>query len=137
MSNDSSAIPIHKYFSRQEYLKGREVHYPLTEEMEANLIKLMKALNPIREAYGKVLTITSGYRTPAGNAAAGGAKKSNHMLCLACDFKDTDGKFAAWCLENLALLEEHGVYIESPEHTKGWLHMQIVPPRSGNRVFIP
>lgn len=133
----SNAIPIHKYFSRNEYLKGREVYYPLTEEMERNLIKLMKALNPVREAYGKALTISSGYRTPNGNAEAGGAKKSNHLLCLACDFKDTDGKFGEWCMANLALLEEHGLYMEALSHTPGWVHLQFSSPKSGNRVFIP
>ncbi len=128
---------IHRYFSRAEYLKGREVYYPLTEEMEANLIKLLKAINPIREAYGKGLIITSGYRSPADNAAARGAKKSNHLMCLAVDFKDTDGKFAEWCLAHLDLLEQHGLYMEDPAYTKGWAHLQYAKPASGNRVFKP
>lgn len=134
---NNSIIPIHKYFSRQECLKGREVYYPLTEEMERNLIKLLNALNPLREAYGKPLQISSLYRTPAGNAEAGGAKKSNHLLCLACDFKDTDGKFGEWCEANLDLLEKHGLYMEARSHTPGWTHLQAKAPNSGNRIFLP
>lgn len=130
-------MDIHKYFSRNEYLKGREVYYPLTEEMEQNLIKLLKALNPIREAYGKALTISSGYRPSAINASVGGAKKSNHLLCLACDFKDTDGAFGKWCLANLELLEKHGLYMEDLASTKGWVHLQAKAPKSGNRIFLP
>ena len=135
------SIPLNKYFSRQEYLKGREVYYPLTEEMEQNLVKLMNALNPIREAYGKGLVITSGYRSPSDNERVGGAKKSNHMLCLACDFKDNDEAFGKWCMANLDLLEKHGLYMESLTATHAgknkWVHLQAVSPRSGNRVFIP
>lgn len=132
MNND-----IYRFFSRAEYLKGREVYYPLNEEMEANLIKLMKALNPIREAYGKPLSIVSGYRSPSDNERAGGAKKSNHLMCLACDFKDTDGKFAEWCLTHLDLLEQNGLYMEDPASTKNWIHLQFKKPASGNRVFKP
>jgi hypothetical protein len=105
--------------------------------MEQNLIKLMNALNPIREAYGKGLIISSGYRDPGTNERAGGAKKSNHMLCLACDFKDTDGKFGEWCMDNLELLEKHGLYMEAKSATPTWLHLQVVSPRSGNRIFLP
>lgn len=135
------SIPLHKYFSRAEYLKGREVYYPLTEEMEQNLIKLLTALNPIREAYGKGLIVSSGYRDPGTNERVGGSKKSNHMMCLACDFKDNDEAFGKWCMENLALLEEHGLYMESLTVTHAgknkWVHLQKAPTKSGNRVFMP
>lgn len=136
MSND-----LYRYFSRKECLKGREVYYPLTEEMESNLVKLLKCLNKLREAYGKPMFITSLYRPANINAAVGGAKKSNHLLCLACDFNDPDGKLAEWCMDNLDIIEECGLYLEHPSATKtengGWLHAQCVSPKSGNRVFYP
>lgn len=120
-----------------DILRGRDAAAPLDATQKQNLAKLLLALNkfftkcPLRRA------VTSGYRPPAINAAAGGAKKSNHMACLACDFEDKDGELDKWCLANLSVLEECGLYLESPDHTPGWTHLQAVPPKSGNRVFIP
>lgn len=116
---------------------GREVAHPLTPELEANLERLLTALNAFRKAYGKPMVVSSGYRPAAINASVGGAKASNHVVCLACDFRDTDGALAAWCLSRLEVLESCGLWIESPALTAGWIHLQAVPPRSGARVFRP
>jgi len=42
---------------------------------------------PVRRMWDAPLTIVSGYRTPATNRAAGGAKKSQHMAGLALDVR--------------------------------------------------
>ncbi len=123
--------------SRDEVLMGRDKAYPLTQDLEENLDTLLRALNKFRALYGKPMVVSSGYRPGPFNAAAHGAAHSNHMVCMACDFHDSDGSFAAWCLRNLNLLEEAGVWLEDPRYTHGWVHLQAVPPRSGNRVFIP
>lgn len=123
--------------TRDEILMGRDKNAPLTEDMEGNLTMLLDALNRFRASYGKPMIVTSGYRPPAINAAVGGARKSNHMLCLAADFRDTDGSLDAYCMKNIDLLEACGLWIEDPKSTPGWCHMQAVPPRSGARVFKP
>lgn len=124
--------------TRNEILMGREKDAPLTGIMEVNLEKLLRAVNKFRAVYGKPMKVTSGYRPAAINATVpGAAKKSNHMACLAVDFADSDGKLAEYCLNNLKLLEEFGIWLEDPAFTKGWVHMQVVPPRSGNRIFKP
>ena len=46
---------------------------------------LVVLLQAIREHFGKPITITSGYRTAAHNAAVGGAKSSQHLLGRAAD----------------------------------------------------
>lgn len=125
----------YKYFTREEYTKGRDKDYPLSAEQEANMDKLLKTLDQFREAYGKALVISSGYRPAAVNASVGGAKKSNHIMCLAVDFVDKDGSLDEWCLQNLDVLERLGLYLESPLHTPNWCHVQLKPTR--NRVFIP
>lgn len=123
--------------TRDEILMGRDKQAPLTGLMEVNLRKLLKAINKLRDAYGKPMIVSSGYRPAAINATIpGAAKKSNHMACLAVDLADS-GKLAEYCLNNLKLLEEFGLWMEDPAHTKGWVHLQCVPPRSGNRVFKP
>ena len=48
---------------------------------------LTVVLQCIREHFGKPVTITSGYRIPAHNAAVGGAKSSQHLLGKAADIR--------------------------------------------------
>lgn len=121
--------------TRKEVLMGRDKDHPLTEVQENNLGRLLAALNIVRRAYGKPLTVSSGYRPAAVNAAVGGAKRSAHMTCEACDFSDPDKKFAEWCQANVDVLIRAGLYLESPAHTPGWVHLQIRPTK--NRIFIP
>ena len=48
---------------------------------------LVLLLQCIREHFGKPVTIISGYRTAAHNAAVGGAKSSQHLLGRAADLR--------------------------------------------------
>lgn len=64
---------------------------------------LVVLLQCIREHFGKPITITSGYRTAAHNAAVGGAKSSQHLLGRAADIQvqDTDPLAVAAYAESL------------------------------------
>lgn len=121
--------------TRSEILKGREVAHPLSPLLESNLEQLLIGLNKFREKYGKPMTCTSGYRVAAQNASIGGAKKSAHLTCEAADFADKDGKLAMYCLQNVKVLEECGLYMENPAKTKGWVHLQTRETK--NRIFNP
>jgi hypothetical protein len=126
--------------TKAEILMGRDKLYPeeYTKEISDNIDKLLKCVNYLRQAYGAPMTVSSGWRPAAVNAATpNAAKKSNHMLGLAVDFKDKDGTLDAWCMSHQALLLSFGLYLEHPDSTIGWCHLQCVPPKSGKRVFIP
>lgn len=57
-----------------------------TTEVSAQLSNLVThVLDPLREMYGKPITVNSGYRCPKLNAAVGGAKSSQHMRGEAAD----------------------------------------------------
>ena len=82
--------------------------------------------------------VSSGWRPPAVNKATpGAALRSKHMTGHAIDIYDPDGDLDEWCLNHLHALESLGLYLEHPSATKGWCHLQTLPPRSGNRVFYP
>jgi uncharacterized protein YcbK (DUF882 family) len=121
--------------TRKEILMGRDTAYPLSPQLEDNLNKLLRAVNLVRAAYGKPMTVSSGYRPGTYNVKAGGAQLSAHLFCMACDFSDADGQLAAWCLAHLSLLEQAGLWMENPERTKGWVHLDIRPRKK--RVFDP
>ena len=60
--------------------------YPL-EWIQDRLYPLCRVLEVVRANLGnKPITIVSGFRSPAYNAAVGGARKSRHMQGDACDF---------------------------------------------------
>jgi uncharacterized protein YcbK (DUF882 family) len=110
--------------------------------IDSNLRVLCERLNKVRAAWGRPMIVTSGLRDAAQQAdliKAGKSKatKSMHLVGLAADIADPDGALGRWCLSNAKLLESIGLWMEHPDHTPGWVHMQASPPRSGNRFFIP
>ena len=48
---------------------------------------LVELLEQLRAHFGKAVTITSGYRTPAHNAKAGGSRFSQHLYGRAADIR--------------------------------------------------
>lgn len=117
--------------TKDEILRGQSC----SPELEENLSALLKTLNKFREVYGKPMIVTSGYRSPEHNKAIGGSAKSAHLTCQAADFRDYTRELANYCLENLPLLESLGLWIEDPEATPTWVHLQIRPTKK--RVFKP
>lgn len=107
-------------------------------ETAANLAKLLTIMNVIRTAYGKPMTVTSGLRSDADQKRINPkAPKSNHIKGLAVDISDPHGEVWAWCMTNMKLMEEQGIYFEDKNATPTWVHFQIVPPKSGKRIFKP
>jgi uncharacterized protein YcbK (DUF882 family) len=115
--------------SKAEILMGRDVEYAAdyTEEISNNIDKLLVPLNQFRELYGKPMIVTSGWRPASVNAKVGGASHSNHCEGLACDFKDADGKLDEFAqeLDKSGKLKELGLWLEKPEKTPGWMHLDI------------
>ena len=87
---------------------------------------LTVVLQCIREHFGKPVTITSGYRTAAHNAAVGGAKSSQHLLGRAADIR-----VQGVSVEDVAAYAESlmpdwggvGRYPVKAGRTTGWVHV--------------
>ncbi|WP_176461596.1 D-Ala-D-Ala carboxypeptidase family metallohydrolase [Anaeromicrobium sediminis] len=54
--------------------------------INADVIAHIQRLQKLRQWYGRVIKINSGYRIPAYNSKIGGVPKSKHMLGIATDF---------------------------------------------------
>lgn len=84
-----------KYFTLTELTKSAtatrlKINNTPTAEAKQNLVNLVdKILDPLREAYGKPIIVTSGYRSPKLNKAVGGDANSQHMMGMAADIRTT------------------------------------------------
>ena len=123
-----------------DYYMGRDRLYraELTPELRANARETVSRVNRLLGRAGIAAAVSSGWRPAAVNATVpGAAPGSKHISCLAVDLEDPQGMLDAWCMANLGVLEELGLWLEHPDATPGWCHLQTRPPRSGNRVFSP
>lgn len=131
-----------------DYWMGRDSKYrgEMTGQIRANAADLLRRVNTLIDLAGIALEtspatgspITSGWRPAAVNAAVpGAAPRSKHMTGQAVDLYDPEGDLDNWCLAHPDKLEQCGIWLEHPSATKGWSHMQSIPPKSGNRVFYP
>lgn len=129
---------MYHIISLEEYMMGRDKANPPTDAMIANAQDLLKKVNYLMVKYGDICELASGYRPVALNLKVGGASGSKHTTCNAIDLKDNkEQKFGNWCLNNLKELEDLGLYMEDLKSTPTWVHLQRLPPVSGNRVFLP
>ena len=82
-----------KYFTINEFTKSttaikRHIDNKPSKEVERSLTALVeKVLDPLREAYGKPIIVTSGYRCPKLNAIVGSTPSSQHVKGEAADIK--------------------------------------------------
>jgi uncharacterized protein YcbK (DUF882 family) len=74
-------------FSLQEF--NSKCGRAIPNRVLPNIIELAKNLQVLRDAVGKSITITSGYRSPEHNAKIKGAKNSQHITGMAADIKVT------------------------------------------------
>jgi hypothetical protein len=131
--------PVYK-ITKDELLKGRDKQYATeySQQISDNLDKLLVPINKLRDAWGKPMIVTSGWRPPEINdSTPGAAAKSKHMYGLAVDIQDSDGSLMKWTLENLELMKELGLYMEDFRWTYNWCHYQLGAPGSGKRIFVP
>lgn len=124
-----------------EYFMSRDLQYKtlLTDELRRNAIVTISRANRLLAEFGDTRRLVrSGWRPPDVNAQTpGAAVNSRHMTCEAVDIDDPDGDLDEWALDRGDLLAEIELWQEHPAATKGWAHFQIVPPKSGKRVFYP
>lgn len=131
-----------------EFFMGRDKTYAseLTSELRANAEITVSRANKLLERFYAAKPqahrrgVNSGWRPKAINAKTkDAAKLSNHMICKAVDLGDDDEDLDNWLMsaEGQRALEEEGLWMEHPKATPRWAHVQIVPPKSGRRVFMP
>lgn len=83
----------HKYFELAEFInsataKKKGIDNTPSFEVVQHLDELVtEILDPLREAWGKAIIVTCGYRCQKLNAAVGGVATSAHLLGYAADLQ--------------------------------------------------
>ena len=87
-------------------------------------------LQPVREHFGKSVTVNSGYRSPESNAAVGGSKTSDHCKGQAADI-EIDGlpnpELAQWIMDNLDYTQLILEFYTQGQPNSGWVHVSYDP----------
>lgn len=133
-----------KHFTFREFEdseKARElgIDNRMPEIAEAHVVELVDILlDPLREAWGGPLTVTSGYRCPELNEAVGGSATSAHTAGWAADLVPGDGRgvqelvnFAVEWLTATGLPYDQMIF-ENVGNSK-WLHLGIKNLNGGQR----
>lgn len=121
----------------------------------ANLQMLAeKVLQPVRDHYGKVVKVTSGYRSPAVNAAVGGVqgvKPSDHTRGMAADIEIPgvpNHELAEWIAQSLPFTQVILEFYTRGIPDSGWVHVSYDPANlkkqtltavkeNGKTVYLP
>jgi len=125
----------------------RVKHWPPSRPTIENAEAIAHAITLLLSAFGRSRTLTSGYRPNAINLQTpGAAPYSLHETAAASDIADDDSALARFALAHVPLLTKLGLWCEDPLYTwmrrpdgtiARWLHVQLRPPPSGKRFFVP
>lgn len=128
----------------EKYLMGRDkddrYKAEYSQEIEKNAQDLLDKVNLLLSKLEiKNCEVTSGWRPSAVNSKiSGAAKKSLHMIGKAVDIKDENDELKQKIMDNIDLLSECQLWMEHPDSTKGWCHLDIgVRKERKIRVFRP
>lgn len=116
---------ITKHFTLEEMLRtSTHLNNSITSDsdIQSNIIRLVEVLlEPLRVKLGKPIKVNSGYRSPAVNAAIGGAPDSAHMKGLAADIV-VEGMTP---IELSEFIRDSGLPYDTVICEPTWVHLQI------------
>lgn len=127
-----------KYFTVAEFVRSetadrRGIDNKLPKELLPNVQALItNVLDPLREAWGKPITVTSGYRCKALNKVVGGSATSQHMVGQAADVtagSRKENKRLFYLIQELGLDFDQEIWEKGNSEGPDWVHVSY---REGN-----
>lgn len=129
-----------RYFTFTEFERSATAYRlaidnTIPEEAKRNIAALVDGvLDPLREAWGRPLTVTSGYRCPELNNAVGGSKSSHHCKGMAADIT-TGNKVDNLKLFQLVLSLGLPFTQLIDEKDFSWVHVSLDPANVKRQVL--
>ena len=137
---------MHKLLTLEDYWMDRDQKFrgEWVQQIQRNGAETVRRINllvPMWLANGIELhkhpqgfgAWSSGWRPKAVNSSTpNAAVMSNHMQATAGDIFDPEGDIDEWCFLHQHIIgsPDTDLYMEHPSATKGWCHLQTVPPKS-------
>lgn len=122
-----------KYFSLSELTRSATaikegIPNDPNEAQIKDLYRLMDYLDKVREAFGKAIIVTSGFRSPELNKHIKGSDKSQHMKGQAADIRPHDIKELRQLFDLIRKIGGFDQLIyEEPTGRTPWIHVSIAP----------
>lgn len=108
-------------------------NWPPVQAQDAIRLLCLAVLQPLRDAVGPV-TITSGFRSPAVNAAVNGSRNSQHMRGEAADFTTANMREAFdWIRANTKF--DQLIWELGNDTQPDWIHVSHSPTRNRGQVL--
>ena len=89
-----------------------------------------KVLQPVRDHFGKSVTVNSGFRSSETNQATGGSKSSDHVKGQAADIEIAgvaNADLAQWIMDNLDYTQLILEFYTQGIPDSGWVHVSYDP----------
>lgn len=106
------------------------------KDVSSNLMILaVKILQPLREAYGKPITVTSGYRSFELNKAVKGSSTSQHLKGEAADLVTDNNKKLFEVAKRL--IDEGKIKVGQliDEYNYKWIHISLPNNKHNNQIL--
>jgi len=135
-------MKLSKNFSLAELTKSQTAermgmdNNPSEGEVENLRLLCERVLQPVRDHFNKVVTISSGYRNEILSKKIGSSSKSQHCKGMAADFEIfsvPNNEVSDWIKENLMFDQLILEYYTPGEPNSGWIHCSYNPEVNANR----
>ena len=104
----------------------------------SHLQQLINFLNPLREAWGSAIKVSSGYRCDKLNRLVGGSKTSSHLIGYGVDLIPANGKmsdFKKFIVDYMKMRMFDQCIIEKSGKTE-WIHIGLYNNKGQQRRMI-
>ena len=134
-------MQLSKNFSLVELTKSQTAERkgipndPSPDHIENLRLLCERVLQPVRDHFNHVVTISSAYRSPALCQAIGSSIDSQHAKGMAADFEifgTPNNEVFNWIKDNLLYDQMILEFWNSDEPNSGWLHVSYNPESSEN-----
>lgn len=122
-------MKLSAHFNLEEFVAANDTVRPSPEVIHALEDLCRLALEPLREALGRPIKVSSGYRSPVYNKLIGGAPGSQHCAGIAADIimaNDAEQLKAAALASHILGIGGIGIY-----PGRGFVHVDIRPRIAG------
>lgn len=132
---------ITKNFTLEELYKSNTAsklginNIPNKDATNNLMILAVKILQPLREAYGKPITVTSGYRCNELNKAVKGSATSQHLKGEAADLVTDNNKKLFEVAKKL--IDEGKIKVGQliDEYNYKWIHISLPNNKHNNQIL--